>query len=55
MKLRLPTETFASFNKKETMISVRDFKTKFDKLPQSKEEVVLKTYELSISGSSIEH
>ena len=32
------------------MISMRDFKAKFEKLPQTREEVVLKTYELGILG-----
>ena len=33
------------------MISKREFKAKFEKLPQTREEVVLKTYELCIFGS----
>ena len=33
-----------------TMISKRDFKAKFEQLPQTGEEIVLKTYELSILG-----
>ena len=37
------------------MISKREFKTKFEQLPQTREEVVLKTYELCIFGSSIEY
>ena len=31
------------------MISKRDFEAKFEKLYQTREEVVLKTYDLSIS------
>ena len=48
----LPTETLTSFSKKETMISRRAFKGKFEKLPQTREEVVSKTYELSILGEN---
>ena len=33
-----------------TMVSKRDFKAKFEQLPQTGEEIVLKTYELSILG-----
>ena len=54
-KLRLPKESFASFSKDKTMISKRTFKAKFMQLPQRREEVVFKIYELRIFGSSIEH
>ena len=37
------------------MISKRDFKAKFEQLPQTREEDVLKTHDLSIFMSSIEH
>ena len=37
------------------MISKRDFKAKFEQLPQTKEEVVLKIHELHMFGSSIKH
>ena len=33
-----------------TMISKRDFKAKFEQLPQTRYEIVLKTYELIIVG-----
>ena len=33
-----------------TMISKRGSKAKFEQLPQTKEKVILKTYELSIVG-----
>ena len=33
-----------------TMIFKRDFKAKFEQLPKTREEVVLKTYELWIFG-----
>ena len=32
------------------MIFKRDFKAKFEQLPQTREELLLKTYELSILG-----
>ena len=47
---RLSTEPLCSFCKKETVISKRAFKAKFEQLPQTREEVVFKTYELSIFG-----
>lgn len=37
------------FSKEESMISKRAFKAKFEKLPQTREQV-FKTYELSILG-----
>ena len=41
--MRLPTEPLASFSIEKTMISNGAFKSRFDQLPQTKEEVVLKT------------
>ena len=49
------SDEVASFSKEETIISNRYFTAKFEQLPQTREEVVLKTYELSICGSNIEH
>ena len=54
-KLRLPQQILWLVCKEETMISKRAFKAKIEQLPQIKEEVDLKTYDISIFRSSIEH